>query len=210
MPQLWPKAYRRILPQWLGQWVLGLGIIMTMVLPMACNNEESSSSAEKASAPPTEELSSPSSTGATASPSPLAEAKESPGPIGSETPLDKEIRAAIDSGKVVLVFFYSGCAPCKYRSQLTVFDALEKEYAERLAILRIAEAEPAAEFGVTTFPTLLLLTPTAEGNYSIFWRLEGTTDRPTLENVLTKAFGMPAESGTPSTNSQTQRKEQME
>lgn len=188
---LWPKTGRRIPPPGCGRFVLVLGIIMTIVLPMACTGSSSAPAGETISFSPTNETS--------PSPSPV---KESPEPIPTKTPLDKEIRTAIDSGKLVLIFFYSGCAPCKYRSQVNVLDALEKEYAGRLVILRIAEAEPAAEFGVTAFPTLILFAGTPEGHYSIFWRLEGTADKATLVNVLNKALGVPIETSTPSPTGQ--------
>lgn len=193
MPHLWPKTGRRILPPGSGRFVLVLGIIMTILLPMACAGSSSAPAGETISSSPTDET----------SPSPSA-VNESPEPILTETPseLGEEIRTAIASGKFVLIFFYSGCAPCKYRSQVNVLDALEKEYTGRLVILRIAEAEPAAEFGVTAFPTLILFAGTPEGNYSIFWRLEGTADKATLVNVLNEALGVPIETGTPSPNGQ--------
>lgn len=187
MPYFRPEMPGGILVPRSGRAAHALGILMmATALLMACTGE---------SAPPGKEVSASPTNGLSPVPSmeitpphPSPEARESPEPTATGIPMDEEIAAALGSGKPVLIFFYSGCAPCKYRSQVTVLDQLETIYAGRVVILRIRDAEPAAEFGVTVFPALILLTGTPDGQYTIFWRLEGTADRATLENVLQEAL----------------------
>jgi len=163
-----------------GKSALVLGAIaIVLVLQMVACTEGSSAPAEPPSFSPTQ----------APSPSPSGEIEKPPEPTPTETALDAEIETAVASGKLVLIFFYSGCAPCKYRSQITILDELEKTYQDRLMILRIGEPEPAAQFGVVTSPTLLLLGGTDNGAYTVLQRFEGVTDKITLENAVKQALG---------------------
>lgn len=123
-------------------------------------------------------------------PSPSAEAAPmTPADAGKEMmPLKGEINAALESNRFVFVLFYRGCAPCKLSSLLKILNEMETTYGDRIVFLRTDDPTATEAFGVITSPTMLLITGRQNGEYTEYARIEGTTDRATLEDIFIRAL----------------------
>lgn len=105
-----------------------------------------------------------------------------------EIPLITEINAALESNRFVFVLFYRGCAPCKLSSLLKILDEMEKTYGDRIVFLRTDDPAATEAFAVVTSPTMVLITGRQNGEYTEYARIEGTTDRATLEDTFIRAL----------------------
>ena len=115
---------------------------------------------------------------------------------GAQSLTNTEIDSALGEGKVAFLFFYrAGCPPCE--AEKLIINELEQEYGDRVVFIRIdyAEAPQAVqEFDVKGAPAMLLVTgKNDEGEYIVYQRFEGRTDKKTLRDSLSDvlARGLP-------------------
>ncbi len=107
---------------------------------------------------------------------------------GAQIPQDSEIDSALESGKLAFVCFYRGC-PCELESQFEIIADLEQEYGDRIVFVRIKHPQTEQEFDVTESPTMLLITgKDDEGEYIVYQRFEGTTDKETLKDSFAQVL----------------------
>lgn len=115
---------------------------------------------------------------------------------GAQILFDTEIDNALEKDKLAFLFFYrEGCSPCE--DGKLIINELEQEYGDRVVFIRIdyAEAPQAVqEFDIKGTPAMLLVTgKNDEGEYIVFQRFEGRTDKKTLRDSLSGALagGLP-------------------
>jgi thiol-disulfide isomerase/thioredoxin len=108
------------------------------------------------------------------------------GKLEERTDAEASISAALESGRSVFLFFYSDwCSSCQ--KEKTIIDRLEQEYSGRITFIRLnseRDSETFKKFGVSSFPTLLLITPRGSGGYH-----EQKFVGMTGENQLAQALG---------------------
>ncbi len=93
---------------------------------------------------------------------------------------NEEFRELAGKGLVLADFFSTTCGPCKMLS--FVLRDVEKEIGEGLTILKIdfdKNKDLTAEYGVTGYPTLVLLKDGAEVG-----RLQGLQQKPVIVKLV--------------------------
>jgi len=114
-----------------------------------------------------------------------AEGEYEAGPIAdaeSSSSLSSEIDAGLDAGKPVFLFFHADwCHFCQ--EEMPIIEELELEYTEQIVVIYVnSEDNPQAmaEFGVTGFPTMFLISDkSTDGEYR-YQEFGGFTDKETL------------------------------
>ena len=99
--------------------------------------------------------------------------------------LSSEIDRFLDTNKPVFVFFYAdGCYPCQ--RQKLIMDELEREYADKVAFVRVngdENTEATNVFSVTDFPAMFLITSKVANSYN-YQYFTGFKEKEQLENSL--------------------------
>lgn len=93
---------------------------------------------------------------------------------------NEEFKELAGKGLVLADFFSTTCGPCKMLS--FVLRDVEKEFGEGLTILKVdfdQNKDLTAEYGVTGYPTLVLLKDGAEVG-----RLQGLQQKPVIVKLV--------------------------
>lgn len=91
-----------------------------------------------------------------------------------------EFKELADKGLVLADFFSTTCGPCKMLG--FVLKDVEKEFGDDLTILKVdfdQNKELTAEYGVSGYPTLILLKDGTEVK-----RLQGLQQKPVIVNMV--------------------------
>jgi len=108
----------------------------------------------------------------------------------SSVSLDAQISTALESNEAAFLFFYTDwCGFCK--QQKPVLDALEPEFSDDIAIIRVNADEnrqAMQQFGVTGFPTMILITGTNPDGSYIQQTYTGFTNETELRSIFNQAI----------------------
>jgi uncharacterized repeat protein (TIGR01451 family) len=103
--------------------------------------------------------------------------------------LDATINLGLESGRPVFLFIYADwCGHCK--KQKPIVDELEAEYGDKINFIRVngdEQPEAKTKFGVTGYPTMLLITGEDQNGY-VSQKFSGFKDEDTLRNSLDYVF----------------------
>ena len=91
-----------------------------------------------------------------------------------------EFKETVNDGLVLADFFSTTCGPCKMLS--SVLNDVEKEFGDDLKILKVdfdQNKDLTAEYGVTGYPTLILLKEGSE-----VARMQGLQQKPAIIKMI--------------------------
>ena len=92
----------------------------------------------------------------------------------------EEFKETVNDGLVLADFFSTTCGPCKMLS--FVLNDVEKEFGDDLKILKVdfdQNKDLTAEYGVTGYPTLILLKEGSE-----VARMQGLQQKPAIIKMI--------------------------